>query len=62
MTLWYCYSEMCERRFDCNCDNACCQGYTLHPSVWDDLCVDIEHQELLILYHECPECGGSVEA
>jgi hypothetical protein len=53
---------MCQRKFECNCDNACCQGYTLHPAVWDDLFASMEEQEMLILYHECPECGGSVEA
>jgi hypothetical protein len=42
--------------------SAAIEWYTLHPAVWDDLFASIEEQESLILFHECPECGGSVEA
>ncbi len=61
MTLFYCYSESCQRQFECSCNNACCQGYTIHPTVWDDQYLTLQEQESLILYHECPECGGRVE-
>ena len=74
--IYTCYSELCSIIVDCNCNAECCSGELTMPMVITYISDQeiitnnphIEYQVMsddiveMVLHHECPFCGWSVEA
>ena len=71
-----CHSELCVILEDCECGSDCCRGVKTKPLIIEYISDNeiktnnphIEYQVMsddiveMVLHHECPFCGGSVEA
>jgi len=68
-----CYSPLCEYEVECNCNNACCSGHSIHHLTVEyiddntlkfnpkymEVRYDSEDVHDLVIRHICPSCGLS---